>query len=182
MAKRMPPKGSTPRYEWSEMGEARYGAKTTPDRLAAELKPFVGPEGFKPHDIVEAAKDPKSFLHPFFEWSDKKAGHAYRLSQARMLTASLRAKVVDPVDPKEMQLARAFHSISVHGRRSYYDVEQIRNSASLQTRLLEMADRDLQHVRDRHRSIRLVCDVIDEARAKIAEAKAKYTGERPAAH
>lgn len=38
-----------------------------------------------PHAVVEEADDPKSPLHPLFDWNDEKAAMAHRLNQARQL-------------------------------------------------------------------------------------------------
>jgi hypothetical protein len=43
--------------------------------------------------VVDAAADPSSPLHGHFEWLDNKAGHLYRLGQARALIRTLRIPV-----------------------------------------------------------------------------------------
>ena len=45
-----------------------------------------------PDAVVDDARNPKSPLHPHFEWDDAKAGHAHRLYQARRLIASVQVK------------------------------------------------------------------------------------------
>ncbi|MEE8568074.1 MAG: hypothetical protein V3S81_05645 [Anaerolineales bacterium] len=40
--------------------------------------------------VVEDARDPKSPLHSFFEWDDKKAAHQYRINQARDIIRNVR--------------------------------------------------------------------------------------------
>ena len=42
-----------------------------------------------PGAVVVEAQDPDSDLHDFFEWDDTKAGHKYRLVQARQLIRSV---------------------------------------------------------------------------------------------
>lgn len=42
-----------------------------------------------PEEVVEVARDPRHPLHGRFEWDDQKAGHAYRLAQARSLIRSV---------------------------------------------------------------------------------------------
>lgn len=42
--------------------------------------------------VLEAARDKKSALHPYFEWDDRKAGEAYRLAQASELIASVKVQ------------------------------------------------------------------------------------------
>jgi hypothetical protein len=177
MARRKPPE---PVYEWSEMGEVRYGKLTTPERLAQELNTFRSEAGFKPQQIVEAASDPKSFLHQFFEWNDTKAAHNYRIAQARSLVASVRIVVTD--GDEDLRRARAFYSLRNHNRRGYHDVVSIHSSGILQKRLLEEVDRELQYIVDRHIAAKaIVGPIIEEARRKLAEERAKY-GVGTAAH
>jgi len=38
-----------------------------------------------PDAVVRQATDPESPLHRYFEWDDQKAGHSYRIDQARRL-------------------------------------------------------------------------------------------------
>lgn len=175
MARRpvMPP---TQHYEWSEMGEVRYAKLTTPEKLAAELKRFNGPDGFKPHQIVEAARAKGSYFHQFFEWDDKKAAENYRVQQARALIASIR--IITDDDPDALPRARAFYSVTQRRARGYHDVETIRNSHELQRRLLDQVDRELQQIVDRHIAVRSIAPIIAEARRKLAEERAKYTEAR----
>lgn len=42
-----------------------------------------------PDVVVREARNPKSDLHDQFEWNDKKAGHQWRLEQARRLIVSI---------------------------------------------------------------------------------------------
>ncbi len=55
--------------------------------IIAELKRIaVEHDGIlNPKDVVRAARAKSSPLHSQFEWSDAKAGHEYRLWQARQL-------------------------------------------------------------------------------------------------
>lgn len=47
-----------------------------------------------PDDVVKAASHPQHPLHAQFEWDDKKAGHKWRVSQARTLIQSVNYQVV----------------------------------------------------------------------------------------
>lgn len=179
MARRTPPKAPpqpSESYEWSEMGESRYSKMTTPERLASELRRFMGPDGFKPHKIVEEAKDARSYFHPFFEWNDTMAAGAYRLAQARALIASVKIIVHDE-DPEDMRRARAFYSVSDRRNRAYFDVQSIRSSPELQKRLLEQVDRELQAIVDRHIGVKAIAPIIAEARRRLAEERSRYQPE-----
>jgi hypothetical protein len=50
--------------------------------------------GITPSLLVEEAKNPESVLHHLFEWDDEKAGHAYRLDQARQIITSVKVNIV----------------------------------------------------------------------------------------
>lgn len=52
-------------------------------------------------DVVESARPEDSPLHGEFEWNDKKAGHEYRLHQARKLIRAV--VVVENRDGKEVK-------------------------------------------------------------------------------
>jgi len=43
-----------------------------------------------PDDVLTDAADPDSPAHAYFTWDDTKAGHAYRLDEARTLITSVR--------------------------------------------------------------------------------------------
>lgn len=58
----------------SEIAEALEGVRKT------------GP--LTPSRVVRTAKNPASTLHPLFEWDDARAGHQYRLAQARSLIST----------------------------------------------------------------------------------------------
>jgi chorismate mutase len=46
-------------------------------------------------DVLSAASNPKSPLHPMFEWDDRTAAHNYRLDQARELIRSVHIETVN---------------------------------------------------------------------------------------
>jgi hypothetical protein len=154
----------TKTYKFSDLGEARFGKRIDAQTLGEELQKFNGPDGFKPRTIAEAAAPRRHVLHKFFEWDNDKAGPLYRIIQARQLIAAIR---IVSVEDEDEDAGRAFYSVPNHPRR-YHDVESIRNSASLQMRLLEQADRELLAMRHRYSTIGTVCEAVDDARKKIA--------------
>lgn len=53
-------------------------------RILDELKVIKGNKpAIDPEDVVAFAADPDTALHARFEWDDSKAGHMYRVEQAR---------------------------------------------------------------------------------------------------
>ena len=79
--------------------------------------------------IVEAAADPEHALHGRFEWNDEKAGHKYRVQQARQLVRVVRMTYVDKRGhPDDI---RVFHSVPVPGSvtgRAYVPLDEIQAS------------------------------------------------------
>lgn len=83
---------------------------TTDDRheakraAMAELQRMSKARGGKisPEELVEAARDPGSPLHDFFEWDDAEAAERYRLVQARTLLRMCRLEVT--VHKRKMEL------------------------------------------------------------------------------
>jgi hypothetical protein len=80
-----------------------------------------------PEDVVAAAKEPAHALHDCFEWDDSKAGHLYRIDQARALIREVKVKtvyedrvVVSPVyvsDPDPNRSENAYIAMDVVRRR-----------------------------------------------------------------
>lgn len=100
---------------------------------------------FKPHDVVEVARDPSSPLHKYFEWNDGIAAEGYRLSQARSLVISV--KIETPTGP-----IRAFENITVNSSNYYVPISKIKKSSTLQEQVLENALRELTYWKAKYRS------------------------------
>ncbi len=64
-------------------------------------------DGFTAEDVVLAARDPESPLHPWFEWDDSVAAHMYRLERASTLIRSIEVVIVDAGTKRE-EAVRAF--------------------------------------------------------------------------
>jgi hypothetical protein len=64
----------------------------------AELERIAASEAGKltAESIVDRARDPKNPLHDRFEWNDERAGHEYRLEQARSLIRHVKVIYTTP--------------------------------------------------------------------------------------
>lgn len=61
------------------------------DRIAKD-----DPDGLiQTEAVVEAAQDPESPLHKYFDWNDATAAHQHRLAQARKLVRNFTIRVID---------------------------------------------------------------------------------------
>jgi len=96
-------------------------------------------------DVVDAARNPDSPLHGYFEWDDSAAAEAYRLSQAETLIR--RFKIVVTVENVPVR-CRRYASIPVAGDtqgRTYYSVPKLRERQA-DAALLDYARRILGNV------------------------------------
>lgn len=64
------------------------------EQVEAELSKLCAQGPLRPSEVVAAAADATSPLHGCFEWDDSKAGHQYRLWQARHLLREVTVTVV----------------------------------------------------------------------------------------
>ena len=71
---------------------------TIDNKTATEaLRAIQDEEGrLTPDTVLRAAKNPRHPLHDVFEWNDAKAGHAWRVEQARALIARVRCLSIAP--------------------------------------------------------------------------------------
>lgn len=114
-----------------------------------------------PSAVVEAAQDPKSPLHPHFEWDDGKAAASYRLDQAREIIRVIR------IDDGEETHQRAFLSVKDDAGVSYRTAAEVSGSLDLQLAVLKQAERDLDAFTRRYREMQDVCDDVSRAKDRV---------------
>jgi hypothetical protein len=91
-----------PNYNWKIKGLAK---KVDPSIAANELHRLQNVYGvITPEIIVNESKNPKSVLHPIFEWDDNKAAFNYRLQQARILLNNIQITVTSDGESKEISV------------------------------------------------------------------------------
>jgi len=95
----------------------------------------------RPEDVVSFAENPKTALHEQFEWDDQKAGHEYRLWQARKLIVKVVYKE-SPIDtPTQVYVSlRKDRKIKSGG---YRNIAGVLSDAQLTQCLLDDAIEDL---------------------------------------
>ena len=117
-------------------------------------------------DVVEAARDEQSPLHPAFEWDDAKAASAFRLDQAGNLIRAI--DVVITKDDGEAKPIRAFVSVKRDEDRSYTSVQHALSDAGLRAQVVAQAWAELEAWRKRHAELvefAAVFATMDQARA-----------------
>lgn len=62
--------------------------------LAGAIEDLIARGKCTPQALVDAARDPQSELHKYFEWDDVKAAEQYRLTQARYYMRSINIEYV----------------------------------------------------------------------------------------
>jgi len=104
----------------------------------------------RPEAVVEAAWEPESALHGYFEWDDAEAAKKYRLHQADYL---IRAVVVCPEESdRPFEPVRAFVCIeeSPGGPRAFTHVCEAMRDEALREQVLRRARAELTAWRRRY--------------------------------
>lgn len=126
-----------------------------------------------PEQVVEAASDPQSPLHSYFEWDDTEAARKYRLVQARELlrfTVQIVAEDKPPV--------RAFVSLEIERDQHVYRLtSDVLRHKSYREALLEQCRKDAERFVKKYRALEELANVIpvleqflEETAPAIAEA------------
>jgi hypothetical protein len=125
------------------------------DKQSAIVKELAGiyrAEGIlRPESVVSAASDPASPLHPCFTWDDAKAGHEYRLEEARRL---IRCTVT--MLPAAEQSYRAFVSLGSDRAKpggGYRSTVHVMTSAASRAELLEQALSEMKRWQARYATL-----------------------------
>lgn len=121
-------------FNWIMKGLAK-GIK--PEDAANELARIQNVYGkITPEVIVREASDKSSPLHSYFEWDDEKAGHRWRVQQARILLNNIQVKVVSNGEERQISVfevtstSEGYKSIDTFTRE---DVEYVK--ADIRSRL-----------------------------------------------
>ena len=121
-------------FNWIMKGLAK-GIK--PEDAANELSRIQNVYGkITPEVIVREASDKSSPLHSYFEWDDEKAGHRWRVQQARILLNNIQVKVVSDGEERQISVfevtssSEGYKSIDTFTRE---DVEYVK--ADIRSRL-----------------------------------------------
>lgn len=151
-----------------------------PEILGSVFSEIARKNGNQLHarSVVDEARDPTSPLHRHFEWDDSKAAEGYRVQQARAL---IRTVLVSDNNNPEAPPVRAFFAIKDDkDGYSYRPVEAVVSSSEMRLALLRSARRDLRAFQERYRSIRELCEPLEEMMNSLDRAEAAASS-RPAA-
>lgn len=106
--------------------------------------------------VLEDAKDPRSPLHKYFLWDDKKAAVKYRITQASYLLRAIAIQIVGPRG--EITETRAFHNVAIpvfendeeYSVRVYKSSNQVFDDDDLRAQVIAQAREALEGWRDRY--------------------------------
>lgn len=93
-------------YKWSS-----YNFSVDAQKVGETLEKLEEKNGnFSAEDMVNEARKKQSVLHPLFEWDDKKAAEAYRVTQAHTILHCLTVTDAGTKEP-----VRAFMNVTIKG-------------------------------------------------------------------
>jgi hypothetical protein len=110
----------------------------------------------KAEDVVRAARPTTSPLHSRFLWDNSKAGHQYRLEQARHLIAV--TVIIDGDEKKPM-----FVSLSIDRTKrggGYRQVVDVLSDKRLTAQLLADAKREMQYFIEKYQKLTALAKVV----------------------
>lgn len=121
----------------------------------------------KPEEVVQEARDPRSPLHPKFEWRDGKAAQKYRLWQARQLIEQVDVEIVS--SGTVTQTVPAFVSLEVDRKKGggYRSTVEVLSNRQLRAHRLKQAIAELDRWCTQYRDLNELSGVI-KARERLA--------------
>lgn len=161
-------------YTWQKAARSVSGLDA--QAIGQEIEALGGRDGVAPADLVEAARNPGSAMHSYFEWDDAKAADAYRVQQARYLLRSIEVVIREEHPP-----IRAFHAVVVEDGpegdddggdkpRRYVPVSVVAADEALRRQVIEAALAELQGWRKRYaqyRELEQIGAAIDAAMEQV---------------
>jgi hypothetical protein len=138
-----------------------------PEAVAAirEVYAATGGSGLAPA-VLDAAADPASPLHRYFEWDDGEAAQQYRLAQAEALVRRVRVTLIPaeggpPIKVRAFvatrELREAAEALGDTGvaeapRGSYMAIEQVAGQTAYEQATVEAIRRDLSRLAVKYRA------------------------------
>lgn len=115
----------------------------------------------EPRAVVEAARDPDSVLHDYFEWNDSTAAEAYRIVQARQLLRTFVVHVGEPAVATRAFVSLTSDRISGGGYRATIDVL---SDDELREQMLQDALEEFQSFEEKYSQVTALAPVFQAAR------------------
>lgn len=107
------------------------------DEIRARLIAIENARGgrLRPEDVLADAQDEDSPLHDQFQWDDQKAGHAWRIAQARELITSI--KVTVTTETRSVRSVCYVHDPSLpSGEQGYVSIRRLQSDEEMTRKAL----------------------------------------------
>jgi hypothetical protein len=141
-------------YQFKEGAHLKGDAQAVGERLEA----IRSKAGLTPDAVVADAAEPKSVLHPLFDWNDTTAAHKWRLEQASYIIRSVTV-TTEQDEPEERQF-RAFVPVTVDGHRSYEATMTALADEDMRKQVLSQAYGELGAVARKYRELKELTEVV----------------------
>lgn len=136
------------KYQWKKGFEFSADPQEIGERL--ELIENTDPHGVTPDSIVAEASNPKSPLHPLFDWDDTSAAHKHRKATARIISNSIRVRIVTETNGHEEKSVHAFINVEKDGSRQYMTTARVMSDDDLRRQALRQAVKQMRAFRERY--------------------------------
>lgn len=147
------------------------------EAIKRELAALADDGVIRAADVVAAARDEASALHPCFEWDDSEAAEQYRLVQARAL---LRVYVeVSAPDSSPTPVFVSLTSDRVKEGGGYRALADVMSNDDMRAQLLADAFRQFASMRQKYQHLKQlagVWDAVDEAEMKQSKQPRRKRG------
>ncbi len=133
--------------------EASRLSKVAAVELGTVVEQLAREGNATPQSLVEAARDPASPAHKWFEWNDTKAAEQYRLIQARLYLRSITVEYSTAELPS-MQM-RAFVPVYVDGQgRAWKPMQEVLAVQDELDQVIETARAEMHAFRKKYAALR----------------------------
>lgn len=181
-AKKTTPRKASPRRSIRRCPARKYSARRGApfsDKDAQAIGEYltrIGAE-FTPNDVLEAARNPRSPIHRYFDWDDTSAAEKYRLHQARNLVNSIQ---IEFIGRTSTHVTKAYISVVrteddevavedgeiKDGNRRYVEMSRVLDDDEMRAVMKAKLAAELRAMRGRYNLfIDLINDFIDAAEA-----------------
>jgi hypothetical protein len=133
-----------------------------------ELKAIYDDEGLlKPETFVERASNPESAWHNDFVWDNEKAGHQFRLHQARQFIRV--AVAIDPTleEPIKVRVFTSLKSDRKNPGGGYRSMQDVLSHDGMRQELLQQALAEFKSARDKYKEVKELADVFASVDAAV---------------
>jgi len=128
-----------------------------------------------PRDVVKYARDPKHELHREFMWDNERAGHRYRLMQARKMITHYTVTLSMPAQGR-VEKMRGYVALSTdRPRGGYRALVEILRDEHMTAQMLEDALASLSHWQKRYQRVTELTPIFE-----AAERVRRESAQRPA--